>query len=85
MMSIGLNILAILLLYLLGVVVSIVLIAYINSVGDDGDVFEKGFAIMSWAFLFFVIIMTIAYFVVTFFTDFYDKVYRFFEKRKDEN
>jgi len=65
--------------YLVGVVLALAVIALLNS-KEDEEIMNEGLAVFSWFTLAFIILVIIAYFVTRPFNWLYEKMKAFFDE-----
>lgn len=65
--------------YLAGVIVALVVIAWLNSDKYEGEVMNEGYGVGSWLTIAFILLVAVGYFVTRPFNWLYEKMKKCFE------
>lgn len=74
------SILIAIVVYLLGVIVALVVLAWVNSDPYEGEVMNEGWAALSWLTIAFILIVVVGFFVTRPFNWLYERLKGFFER-----
>lgn len=66
--------------YLAGVIVALVVIAWFNSDKYDGEVMNEGFGVGSWFTIAFILLVVVGYYVTRPFNWLYERTKAYFER-----
>lgn len=66
--------------YLLGVIVALVVIAWLNSDKNEGEVMNEGYGVGSWFTIAFILLVAVGYCVTRPFNWLYERTKAYFER-----
>ena len=66
--------------YIVGVIVALVVIAWLNSDKYEGEVMNEGYGVGSWFTIAFILLVAVGYYVTRPFNWLYERTKAFFER-----